>query len=72
MDAVEGAGLQASQVMSEARLGISALREDLDSVQVSLLFTFTVTFTLTKFKGNLSPSPILIYVFKINIMKQFA
>lgn len=36
MDAVEGAGLQANQVMSEAKLGISALREDLDCVQVSL------------------------------------
>lgn len=38
MDAVETAGLQATQVMSEARVGMSALREELDKVQVSFRY----------------------------------
>lgn len=35
MEAVEGAGAQANQVMTEARLGITSLREDLDAVQIA-------------------------------------
>ncbi|XP_024936928.1 E3 ubiquitin-protein ligase TRIM71 isoform X2 [Cephus cinctus] len=35
VEAVEGAAVQANQVMSEARLGITALRDDLDAVQVA-------------------------------------
>lgn len=36
MEAVEGAAVQANQVMSEARFGIAALREDLDVVQMAV------------------------------------
>ncbi|XP_076651372.1 tripartite motif containing 71 protein wech isoform X1 [Halictus rubicundus] len=35
MEAVEGAGMQANQVLKEAKLGISALREELDAVQIA-------------------------------------
>lgn len=35
MEAVEGAGIQANQVMKEAKLGITALREELDAVQIA-------------------------------------
>ncbi|KAK0092765.1 hypothetical protein PV326_000646 [Microctonus aethiopoides] len=33
MEAIEGAGIQANQVLKEAKLGITALKEDLDAVQ---------------------------------------
>ncbi|XP_012137564.2 tripartite motif containing 71 protein wech isoform X2 [Megachile rotundata] len=35
MEAVEGAGLQANQVLREAKLGITALSEELDAVQIA-------------------------------------
>ncbi|XP_076293737.1 tripartite motif containing 71 protein wech isoform X2 [Lasioglossum baleicum] len=35
MEAVEGAGMQANQVLKEAKLGITALREELDAVQIA-------------------------------------
>ncbi|CAL7933931.1 unnamed protein product [Xylocopa violacea] len=35
MEAIEGAGIQANQVLKEAKLGISALREELDAVQIA-------------------------------------
>ncbi|XP_043283246.1 E3 ubiquitin-protein ligase TRIM71 isoform X2 [Venturia canescens] len=35
MEALEGAGVQAHKVMSEARVGINSLREDLEAVQMA-------------------------------------
>ncbi|XP_076631105.1 tripartite motif containing 71 protein wech isoform X2 [Colletes latitarsis] len=35
MEAVEGAGMQANKVLKEAKLGITALREELDAVQIA-------------------------------------
>ncbi|KAG9429711.1 E3 ubiquitin-protein ligase TRIM71 isoform X1 [Apis mellifera carnica] len=35
MDAIEGAGIQANQVLKEARLGITILREELDAIQIA-------------------------------------
>ncbi|CAK9821320.1 E3 ubiquitin-protein ligase TRIM71 [Anthophora retusa] len=35
MEAIEGAGIQANQVLKEAKLGITALREELDAVQIA-------------------------------------
>ncbi|XP_012284097.1 E3 ubiquitin-protein ligase TRIM71 isoform X2 [Orussus abietinus] len=35
MEAVESAGVQANQVMNDARVGINVLREDLDAVQMA-------------------------------------
>ncbi|XP_031848095.1 tripartite motif containing 71 protein wech isoform X2 [Nomia melanderi] len=35
MEAVEGAGMQANQVLNEAKLGITALRDELDAVQIA-------------------------------------
>lgn len=45
MEAVEGAGIQANQVLKEAKLGILALREELDAVQVSE-FVLEVSITI--------------------------
>lgn len=41
MEAIEGAGIQANQVLKEAKLGITALKEDLDAVQVTSCFSIT-------------------------------
>lgn len=35
LEAVEGAGVMATQVLGEARVGIAAVREDLEAVQVN-------------------------------------
>lgn len=40
MDAIEGAGIQANQVLKEARLGITILREELDAIQVSSYYNY--------------------------------